>query len=1614
MTRVPATDCGSPLDFSNSCTRMQWATFLPFAIVVASLIKFGLDHSSYKKSLANRTKSWSWFFSRYFTLEEALNTSQPYSKSEDASSSKPWPVWILPVITLPLTLAWLGTATYKATAEEEFAGLYFIIALTWFYATIRVVVCPSRTIMYDFLGLSISHLLGAILLVYASVGQSASSQAAAAFNMIFVFTFFAVQGCMPFAIRSKGLTTEDATAGPEDYTTLLGWITFLWVYPTVQMGRYKTLNESDVPIMSPTLQARLLFEKWFPAWKKGTHLAVHLFKSNSLDHLLDISLAIVGVLFGFLEPFFLKTILDTIDVTTHPDGTPKTPTELKADRQTAYIYAVLLWFADYLKAQVDINHLWYNRRVGSRIRSMLMTAIYDKALKRVSLASAPKESDKASGEKDASPKKGADLGKVVNLMSKDVNQIVGWLSSYYFLYMNPVEIIIAAIFLYKMMGWSAFAGFSVLLVGSPLNVWFSRRTIAVTKRINVARDSRMSVVTEVIRSIKFIKYFAWEEKWLDRALDKRNSEIKLIVKARIIELFQTLFWMATPVAISIISFTVFVVTGHKLTIGIAFTALRLFSLIRLPVNGLPKHIVNVLTTWLSLQRIATYLDEDEVQSFDIDAADEEVLEVGDSLGFEHASFKWNVIQEKTPAAPAKKWLSLPKIFHRQPSGTSPVTKTPTPDLEEGAEDRRFQLTDLTVAFPEGKLSIIVGPTASGKTALLMALLGEMTLLEGRPIHLSGKTKPTFAYASQLPWLRHQSIKDNVLFGYPLDEKRYQDVVEACALNPDFDMLEDGDATEIGEGGVTLSGGQKARVALARAVYSPAKYVLLDDPLSAVDSHTSRFLFEKLLSGPLLADRTVILVTHHVELVLPTAAFVVRMLDGRIDTQGTVSELRTLGLLEAITDEGDTVPEKQEAVTADTTMDMTSKVSSGEDVEENSGQIHKKQMRKLVQEEHREEGSVKFGVYDAYLKASRYWVWGLVLLGVVLYQVCGVGERLWIDVWGSAYRVSPDEPSQLLSSEMLLSGQAVMSYNRSSILSNATTWKRTWPDAKEHPLYYVRIYSAIGLTGVLIQTVATLIQYYGAIRGSNILFKRMLFTVMRATFRFHDTTPTGRLLNRFGKDIETIDDQLANMIMDTSFSIARVSVSIIVVAVVFPIFLIPAAFIGFLSLQLTLGYLNTSRDLRRMEANTRSPIFSTFSELLDGVVTVRAFSKEKQFLNEFYGRVDLTTKMWYTFWMTNRFLLLNFDTLGATITLISAVLAITYLQGGAGLAGVCITSAMSFSGSLYWTCRSYTELEMSLNSVERVAEYLQLPQEPPAIVENYRPPAYWPSATKDTPLLTINDLEIKYSPELPSVLRGISFQLKAGERVGLLGRTGSGKSTLATSLFRFVDPTSGAILIDGIDISEIGVYDLRSRMTFIPQDATLFSGTIRDNLDPFGEHEDSECLDVLYRTHLLSNSANVSHASSLPSSELSTPRPGSPLSGSTATETKTTISLSTTVSAGGANFSQGQRQLIAMARALLRRSSIIVLDEATSSIDFATDAKIQQTIRQEFEGALLITVAHRLRTIIDYDRLIVLDKGKIAEFDTPLALIQKEGGIFRNMCLKSGTFQELLEKAEESH
>ncbi|KAF7352973.1 Multidrug resistance-associated ABC transporter [Mycena venus] len=1562
----------NPLAFDDPCVRASWSALLPAILVVALCIASLPFPAILKQYSVFLFKP----FQEFLTVEEAEALCGA-SLSPDVSPppGSRGTTTVLASLAFVEVLLWVGVGIFEVASGTLGTGkvLPFLFATSWCYAfVLPLVTSPIITapitlfwlFLIEFTGAVV--LLGGVLLGYGKV--TGIMVVVCGLNMVLTASLLVVVLQLPLGVQTREPLEGELERSPEDYTSLFGWITFAWVYPLIRRGTNNTLTEQDVWNLSPTMQTRPVFHK-FTQLKRATLLG-SIWAANSLDLSLDACLSVVTISLNFGAPFFMNLILATLEQ----------PAE--GGQRLAYLYAFLAFACQIIRSEADGFHSFYGRRASTRMKTELMTAIYDKALKRCDFigivdvdakAEAKLAKDAKSAKRDGKsrtirsdgkhdedlgPKAGAQLGKIVNLMSVDATTVSIVPFYMFFIYSAPFQIGLSLLFLSSLLGWAAFAGVAFVLLSIPVNWFIAKLNVKYEKGIVTVRDKRTSVVNELISSIKFIKFGGAEERWLKKANDAREIELGWLLKERFMDIAFSITWMLLPLLISVSSFYVYVKQGNELTVSTAFTA------------------------GVALSRISKFLDEEEV-SEQVSALKSIPTELDETatpgLAIQNGSFSWNEL---------------------------PTKVEPNPSEVDADEETRFELRDISISFPEGKLTCVVGPTASGKTALLQALLGEMTCLPGTKIKPPKSSKvdenglmQCMSYAAQTPWLQYASIKDNIIFGFPYDEERYQSVLEACALLPDLAILPDGDRTEIGVRGVTLSGGQKARVALARAVYAWTKYVLLDDPLSAVDSHTSRVLFDKLFCGPLLKNRTVVLVTHHIDLLLSGnhgsgAQYIVRMLDGRIDTQGTVQELRARGLLEAIKQDL-----KYEAPGDATT-------AKEKDYKTEAKPASSQPITKLVEDEEQAKGDVEWHIYKTYLKASSYKVWAIILMFIVFYEMLLLGQRIWMKIWGEAY----ETPSFEFFSLFLSQGNHQTPMITSVPFTTSLVPVFEFPSAHDNPMFYVAIYAGIGLGVNFVNTLISILEIYGSLRASRHLFRTLLMRLAYSTFRWFDATPKGRILNRIGKDISTVDTKLSQSMKSLIYLLGSLAVAILTVTVVFPYFLVPAALLSFAYYKLSVGYLHSSRDLRRMEANTRSPIFTGFSELLEGIVTVRAFGVEKRFLHEMYGKIDLTTRLGYSYWQENRWLLLNFNYLGAGAVLLASLFSVSSFVS-AGLAGICIVSANNFSRLSFSACRSYTELQVDLNAVERVVNYLEIPQEPPAIIESNRPPAYWPSSSSNINLLVVEDLEVKYAPNLPSVLHHISFALKARERVGVLGRTGSGKSTLATSLLRFVEPTSGRIIIDGIDISTIGINDLRTRLTFIPQDATLFSGTLRDNLDPFDEYEDAELESALFRVHLLSRSAYQSQRTSArasPVAELESEPEAASVSGfSSVTEvdSKAVISLDTMVSAEGANFSHGQRQLIALARALLRQSSIIILDEATSSIDFETDRKIQRTIREEFNHSLLLTIAHRIKTVIDYDRLLILDQGKIAQFDTPYNLIRSEG-IFREMCKKTGSFSEL--------
>ena len=853
--------------------------------------------------------------------------------------------------------------------------------------------------------------------------------------------------------------------------------------------------------------------------------------------------------------------------------------------------------------------------------------------------------------------------------------------------------------------------------------------------------------------------------------------------------------------------------------------------------------------------------------------------------------------------------------------------------------------------------------------MLAAIVGEAELVSGRIYrpksspdnHLNDQlaSSPDWiipsatALVAQIPWIENASLKSNVLFGLPYVDSRFSKVLEACALTRDLDMLPDGVETEIGANGINLSGGQRWRVTLARALYSRAGILILDDIFSAVDAHVGRHILLNALEGELSQGRTRILVTHHIQLVRPFASYIVEL-----GTNGTIerSEIQ----LPQKSSNNQQKPEPIEAIDSDDLKD----VSLAEP------DLVKQEPRKFVEDEKREEGRVKWEVYKTYTRAFGGLGFGALTIGIFIFSsLTTLGRSYWVKVWAQHYEdISPSESSE-------------HSETSQSVDNNLK--------------FYLGIYLLISIIAAITTALKTLGVLAASIRASRKLFEDVTYNVLRAPLRWLDTMPVGRILNRFVSDFALVDSQLAGDFFWLAHGVLGV-ITIVGSALFVSIYMIiPVLMLGLAALYFVYLYLDGARDMKRLEANAKSPIFEFFGSSIAGLTTIRSFEKVDEYLDRMFILIDdYTRTSWYLL-LVSRWMAFRQGALGVVFSLCVASLVVVIHGIDASLAGFVLSFALEYSTVAIMSVTQYADFELAMNSTERVVEYTEMLPEDQS---GHSVAQSWPSKGH----LIVKGLEVKYAPDLPLVLNGLSFTVESCERVGVVGRTGSGKSSLTLSLFRFLQATSGYIEIDGVDISKIKLHDLRSRLAIIPQDPVLFSGTLRSNIDPFNQQSDSTIIDALKRVHLLDSKMDEMENTGLPDTDRT-------VRGHHLEQTNVNIfrNLESPISRGGLNLSQGQRQLLCLARAIVKQPKIIVLDEATSSVDIQTDALIQQSIREQFSKSTLLVIAHRLSTISDFDKVLVMSDGKAVEFDTPRELMRKRGA-FWELVNESGQ-KEVIEK-----
>uniref|UniRef100_A0A8C4HVQ8 ATP-binding cassette, sub-family C (CFTR/MRP), member 3 n=1 Tax=Dicentrarchus labrax TaxID=13489 RepID=A0A8C4HVQ8_DICLA len=1174
-----------------------------------------------------------------------------------------------------------------------------------------------------------------------------------------------------------------------------------------------------------------------------------------------------------------------------------------------YSLAFLMFFTAFLQTLILHHHFQYCFVTGMNVRTAVIGAIYRKALVITNAA-----------------KRSSTVGEVVNLMSVDAQRFMDLTTFLNMLWSAPLQIILALYFLWQNLGPSVMAGVAVMIMLIPFNAVIAMKTRAYQVEQMQYKDSRIKLMNEILNGIKVLKLYAWENSFKEKVLAIRQKELNVLRKTAYLGALSTMAWTSAPFLVALTTFAVYVTVDENniLDAEKAFVSLSLFNILRFPLNMLPQVISSIVQASVSLKRIQNFLSHDELDPNSVDRKNIATVVNG--------KFSW-----------AKE---DPPVLH-----------------------------NINVMVPQGSLLAVVGHVGCGKSSLISALLGEMEKLEGE-VSIRGSV----AYVPQQAWIQNATLRDNILFGKPYNEQKYRCVLEACALTPDLEVLPGGDMTEIGEKGINLSGGQRQRVSLARALYSDTDVYLLDDPLSAVDAHVAKHIFDNLI-GPegALKGKTRILVTHGISF-LPQVDNIMVMVDGRVSEMGSYQELlnqngafaeflRNYALEDIIEEDEATgrLIEDEELFPDDALSNHIDMVDNEPGINEakrnfirqisiisadgenprarsvrrhgcsqrkHSEQPEKKkpqETEKLIQAETAETGRVKAKVYLEYAMAVGPLLSVFICFLYGCQSAASIGANIWLSEW-----------------------------------TNDASKNQT----QENVPMRVGVYAALGIAQGILVMMSSFTLAMGNIGAAKKLHYNLLTNKLHTPQSFFDTTPIGRIINRFSKDIYVIDEALpATVLMLLGTAFMSLSTMIVIVSST-PIFLVVIVPLALIYIFVQRFYVATSRQLKRLESVSRSPIYSHFSETVTGCSVIRAYGRHSAFVLMSDMRVDDNQKSYYPGIVSNRWLGVRIEFIGNCIVLFAALFAVTGKENlNPGLVGLSVSYALQVTMSLNWMVRMTSDLENNIVAVERVKEYSETKTEAPWEVEDKKPPPEWPMEGN----VAFQDYSVRYREGLDLVLKKLTLNVKGGEKIGIVGRTGAGKSSMTLCLFRLLEAAAGDITIDEVKISEIGLHDLRSKLTIIPQEPVLFSGTLRMNLDPFESYTDEEVWKALQHSHLHKFVSNQPAKLELECSE------------------------------GGENLSVGQRQLVCLARALLRKTRILILDEATAAIDLETDDLIQSTIRTQFEDCTVFTIAHRLNTIMDYTRVLVLDKGQIAEFDTPTNLLSQRG-IFYGMAKDAGLTQ----------
>ncbi|KAJ3115540.1 hypothetical protein HK100_001311 [Physocladia obscura] len=1341
---------------------------------------------------------------------------------------------------------------------------------------------------------------------------------------------------------------------PKETANPLSKLIFQWINPLFKKGWKEPLTMNDIWDVPVEVRSKLMAQKFEDEWntqleiyrketeakkkkgKSGKYLVVDEIKNIPDDdkRVIDGSilraclwrlfkqevfplsfLNILSNLCNLLSPFLQQYIITYVDLRGTKD-------EWALSKGIGLAFGL---FALQILGSLISNTFQQELQVKSiAVKTMVSAGIYRKALKLSPQA-----------------RQRFGTGQVTNMVSTDTMRIQMFMFQAILIFTLPILLIGNIIFLIVAIGWAAIIGLSLLVFAMPLQAWLFSKMKLIRARQAPITDQRVKKTTEILNGVRVIKLFSWENSFFDVVDEIRKQELVQVLTRSVYQAFVMTQAMTIPAFCTCISFISYGLL-NPLDPAKVFSSMSWFNQLRMPLWMIP----NILNSWaefnVALTRIESFLLANELEENYTELLESESK---NAIVVRNAEFSWNgtVFPEGTlpPILPSRPGASkngakekgVPpsgSLSGEPPgrdqrggrgggssgSGSGGTFKTGAARVIENSGTESL-LKNIDLSIPKGSLTAIVGSVGSGKSSLLNALIGEMRKVSGT-VAISDE----MAYAAQSAWIQNATVRENILFGTPYDKERYLQVLYDAALLPDLRILQDHDQTSIGERGINLSGGQKQRVNIARLMYNRSKTVLMDDPLSAVDAHVGRHLFNKCILGS-MKDRTRVLVTHQLHY-LSQCDYIVFMKDGQISEQGSFASLMASGRgfsdmmksFGGVSDEDSTAESDNEVENEDISKAM-------KELDELT--TPKSDAKDIMSKEDRATGGVERGVWWRYILAcGGVWFCFQSIIFIALNEGSSVVNNLWLSWWtGNSF-------------PQLSNVEYSMIYLVLAFLNSLTTF------------CYSYFFARVGT------------------KASRVMHEKALKRILASPVYFFDTTPVGRIINRFSADVDALDNSVAMNIRQLASTASTTISTFVVMIAALPILVavvIPCMGVYWFIQDV---YRKTARELKRLSSIARSPWFNNFGETLIGISTIRAYRDQPRFILKNDDAMDVSNSPNYYLNTAGNWLSIRLQMIGSVLVLGAALLGITTSVLSPTLFGLCLTYSLTITQTLANMVQNFTQCEIAMNSAERVEHYAYRIE---TEFDNgqQKPPQNWPEKGS----IEFKDVTFRYAQKLPIVLDKVSFEIREKEKIGIVGRTGSGKSSLMQALFRIASSSEGLITIDGVDITSISLKDLRSSLAIIPQDPVVFSGTFRFNMDPFGEHSDADLWNALDRAGM-KKKVNAQEGK-----------------------------LDGFVDAGGENLSVGERQLLCLSRAMLKKPKILIMDEATANVDYETDTMIQKALREDFKETTIMTIAHRLNTIMDYDRVLVLDHGKVAEYGSPKSLVGDELSLFYGLVMQTG-------------